>query len=97
MIIFLSIVQVSYSRYALQTDKVSWYVKVRTPPLNPIELDWSILDKKLMTTPICNKATVRKRLEDEWKGLGIELRRSLVDSIPERLGKFLRAKVKHFI
>ena len=31
MIIFFSIAQVYYSRYALQTDKVSWNVKMRTP------------------------------------------------------------------
>ena len=33
--------------------------------LNPIEFVWSILDKKLMTMPIYNKATLRKRLEQE--------------------------------
>ena len=33
--------------------------------LNSIELIWSVLDKKLMNTPTYNKATVRKRIEEE--------------------------------
>ena len=33
---------------------------VKSPDLSPIEFVWSILDKKLMTTPIYNKATLRK-------------------------------------
>ena len=35
----------------------------KSPDLSPIELVWNILDKKLMSTRISNKATVRKRLE----------------------------------
>ena len=41
----------------------------KSPDLNPIEFVWSIPDKKLMATPIYNKATLRKRLEEEWKSL----------------------------
>ena len=66
------------------------------PELNPIESVWSILDKILMSTPNYNKAAVRKRLEEEWKGLDIELCRSLVHSMPERLEKCLRKKGGHF-
>ena len=40
--------------------------------LNLIEFIWSILGKKLMSTPIYNKATLRKQLEEEWKSLGID-------------------------
>ena len=64
--------------------------------LDPTELVWSILDKKLMGTPIYNQAALRKRLEEEWNGLGIKLYRSLLDSIPDRLEKCLRAKDGHF-
>ena len=67
----------------------------KSPDLNPIEFVWSILDKKLITTPIYNKATLRKRLVEEWKFLGIDLRCSLVDSMPERLTKYLQAKGGH--
>ena len=49
-----------------------------------------------MTTPIYNSETLCKRFEQEQKGFGIELCRSLVDSMPERLGKCLRAKGEHF-
>ena len=68
----------------------------KSPDLNPIEFVWSILDKKLITTPIYNKATLRKRLVEEWKSLGIDLRGSLVDSMPERLTKYLQTKGGHF-
>ena len=61
----------------------------KSPDLNPIEFVWSILDKKLMITPVYNKATRRKRLEEEWKSLGINLCCNLVDSMPERLMKCL--------
>ena len=57
----------------------------KSPDLNLVEFVWSILEKKLMTTPIYNKATLRKRLETEWKFSGIDLCCSLVDSMPERL------------
>lgn len=68
----------------------------KSPDLNPVELVWSILDKKLMVTPIYNKTTLRQRLEEEWKAVGIELCCSLVDSMPDRLEKCLRAKGGHF-
>ena len=69
---------------------------VKSLDLNPNELVWSILDKKLMSTPTYNKATVRKRIEEEWKDLGIELCRSPVDSMLERLEECLRANDGHF-
>jgi transposase len=68
----------------------------KSPDLNPIEMVWSILDKKFMATPIYNKDTLRKRLDQEWKALGIELCRKLLDSMPDRLQKCLRAKGGHF-
>ena len=50
----------------------------------------------MMSTPTHNKATVCKRIEEEWKGLDIELCRSLLDLMPEKLEKCLRAKGGHF-
>ena len=49
-----------------------------------------------MTTPIYKKTTLPKRLEEAWKGLGTALCRSLVDSVPERLGNYLPARDEHF-
>ena len=49
-----------------------------------------------MSIPIYNKATLRKLLEEEWKGLDIELCRGPVDSTPERLEKCLQGKGGHF-
>ena len=68
----------------------------KNPNLNPIEFVWSILDKKLITTSIYNKATLRKRQVEKWKSLGIDLHCSLVNSMPERLTKYLQAKGEHF-
>ena len=68
----------------------------KSPDLNPIEMVWSILDKKFMATPIYSKDTLRKRLDQEWKALGTELCRKLLDSMPDRLQKCLRAKGSHF-
>ena len=68
----------------------------KSPDRNFSEFVRSILDRKLMTTPIYNKATLRKRLKEEWKPLGINLCCSLVDSMPERLTKCLQAKGGYF-
>ena len=73
---------------------LDWFAK--NTDLNPIELVWSILDKKLMTALICNKATLCKRLEETWIGHGIELCRRLVDSMPGRLKKCLLEEGGHF-
>lgn len=78
----------------LKLKVMDWPAK--SPDLNPVELVWSILDKKLMATPIYNKSTLRKRLEEEWKSLSVDLCKSLVDSMPERLAKCLKAKGGHF-
>jgi transposase len=37
----------------------------RSCDLNPIEMLWSIIDKKLISKPIYNKETLRQRLEEE--------------------------------
>ena len=49
-----------------------------------------------MTTPIYNAATLRKRLEEEWKSLGIDLCCGMIDAMPERWTKCLPAKGEHF-
>ena len=76
----------------MKVKVLDWSTK--SPDLNPIGFALSILDKKLMTTPIYNKAALRKRLEEEWKPLGIDLCCSLVDSMPERLKNVYRPKVE---
>ena len=78
----------------LKLKVLDWPAK--SPDLNPVELVWSILDKRLMATPIYNKTTLRKRLEEEWKSLDVELCKSLIDSMPERLTKCLKARGGHF-
>ena len=53
-------------------------------------------NKKFMKTPIYNKETLQKCLEEEKKRLSIDLRQELMDSMPERLHKCLQAKRGHF-
>jgi len=68
----------------------------RSCDLNPIEMLWSIIDKKLISKPIYNKETLRQRLEEEWNGIGVELCQKLLDSMPERIHQCLKAKGGHF-
>lgn len=68
----------------------------KSPDLNPIEMVWSIIDKKLMKTPIYNKETLQRCLEEEWNSISVELCQKLLDSMPQRIEKCLRAKGGHF-
>ena len=78
----------------MKLNVLDWPAK--SPDFNPIEMIWSIIDKKLMKIPIYNKETRQKCLEEEWKRLSIDLCQELVDSMPERLHKYLQAKSGHF-
>ena len=82
------------SKNGMKLKVLDWPAK--SPDRNSTEFVWSILDRKLMTTPIYNKATLRKRLEEEWKSLGIDLCCSLVGSMAEKLTMDLQAKDGHF-
>ncbi|CAF1611181.1 unnamed protein product [Rotaria magnacalcarata] len=51
----------------LKLNVLEWPVK--SPDLNPIEMLWSILDKKLAAKPIYSIMELRQRLEEEWNGI----------------------------
>ena len=79
----------------LKLNVLDWAPK--SPDLNPIEMLWSILDKKLASRPIYSKAELKRRLEEEWNGIDQELCIKLVESMPKRIQQCLKAKGGHFL
>ena len=51
----------------LKVNVLEWPAK--SPHLNPIEMLWSILDKKLAAKPIYSIMELRQRFEEEWNGI----------------------------
>ena len=76
-------------------DLLDWAPK--SSDLNPIEMLWSILDKKLASKPIYSKAALIDRLQEQWNDVDQDLRIKIVESMPERIRKCLKAKGEHFL
>ncbi|CAF3367541.1 unnamed protein product [Rotaria sp. Silwood2] len=68
-----------------------------SPDMNVVDELWSIIDKRLALTPINSKAELEKRLKEEWNKISITLYQALVDSMPIRIEKCLKAKGGHFL
>ena len=79
----------------MKLNLLNWTPK--SPDLNPIEMLWSIIDKKLALRPIYSKATLIERIQEEWDQIDTELCVKLVQSMPERIKKCLKAKGGHFM
>jgi transposase len=79
----------------LKLNVLDWAPK--SPDLNPIEMLWSILDKKLASKPIYSKSALTDRLQQEWNNIDQDLCIKLVESMPERIQKCLKAKGGHFL
>ncbi|CAF2016844.1 unnamed protein product [Rotaria magnacalcarata] len=79
----------------LRLDVLDWAPK--SPDLNPVEMLWSILDKKLASKPMYSKAALMDRLQEEWDNVDQDLCIKLVESMPERIRKCLKAKGGHFL
>lgn len=79
----------------LKLNVLNWAPK--SPDLNPIEMLWSILDKKLGSKPMYSKIALIDRLQEEWNLIDQDLCIKLVDSMPERIRKCLKAKGGHFL
>jgi len=79
----------------MKLNMLEWVSK--SPDLNPVEMLWSILDKKLGAKPIYTKAQLKERLEQEWDDVDQQLCLNLIDSMPDRIQKCLKAKGGHFI
>ena len=68
----------------------------KCPDLNPNEILWSIIDKKLASKPIYSKLTLQDRLQEEWNSIDRCLCLKLVDSMPDRIHRCLKANGGHF-
>ena len=79
----------------LKLNVLDWAPK--SPDLNPIEMLWSILDKRLASKPIYSKTALKERLQEEWDQIDQDLCIKLVESMPERIRKCLKAKGGHFL
>ncbi len=64
--------------------------------MNVVEELWSIIDKRLASKPVNNKAELEKRLQEESDKISITLWQSLVDSMSVRIEKCLKTKEGHF-
>ena len=78
----------------LKLNLLDWAPK--SPDLSPIEMLSSVLDKKLASKPIYSKAALMDRLQEEWDNVDQDLCIKLVESMPERIRKCLKAKGGHF-
>jgi transposase len=79
----------------MKFNMLDWVPK--SPDLNPIEMLWSTLDKKLSAKPIYTKVQLKERLEQEWNSVDQQLCLDLIDSMPSRIQKCLKANGGHFI
>ena len=79
----------------LKPDLLDWAPK--SSDLNPIEMLWFILDKKLASKQIYSKAALMHCLQEEWDNVDQDLCTKLVESMPERIRKCLKAKGRHFL
>ena len=68
----------------------------KSPDLNPMEMLWSTLDKNLASKSIYSKLTLQNRLQQEWNNIDKSLCLKLIDSMPERIQRCLKAKGGHF-
>ena len=79
----------------LKLNLLDWAPK--SPDLSPIEMLWSILDKKLASKLIYSKAALMDRLQEEWDNVDQDVGIKLVESMPGRIRKCLKAKGRHFL
>ena len=79
----------------LKLNVLEWSVK--SPHLNPFEMFYSILDKKLAAKPIYSIMAFRQRLEAEWNGIRKLSCLNLIDSMPDRIQKCLKSKGGYFM
>jgi len=78
----------------LKINMLEW--PPNSPDINVIEELWSIIDKRLALKSINTKEELQKCLQEEWDEISITLCQALVDSMPERIEKCLKAKGGHF-
>ena len=60
----------------------------KSSDLNPIEMRWLVLDKKLETKPIYGTASLTDCLQEQWTGIDKDLCIKLIEPMPERIEVF---------
>ena len=79
----------------LKLDVLDWTPK--RSDLSPIEMLWSILDKKFPSKTIYSRAALINRLQEEWNSIDRGSCIKLVESMPEGIRKCFKAKGGHFL
>jgi hypothetical protein len=60
--------------------------------INPIENLWAIVDEKIQDRRYSTVAGMRRVVQGEWKNIDERLLANLVDSIPDRLRRVVKAR-----
>lgn len=68
----------------------------RSPDLNPIEILWSIIDRRLAKKSMQNLNQLRIEVEKEFSSIPLEICNNLIKGMQQRLWKCLKARGGHF-
>ena len=79
----------------MKLNMFEWVAK--SPDLNPVDMLWSIIDKRLAAKLIYTKEQLKERLKEECNGIDQQLCLNLIDSMFNRIQKCLKAKGGHFM
>ena len=63
-----------------------------SPDINPIEHMWDELERRMKNEQPKNKKDLKGALLRVWQGIGKDVTKKLVDSIPSRLNEVIRMK-----
>jgi transposase len=63
--------------------------------INPIENLWSIMDERLAKRKFKTEKGMKKAVIEEWKNLDEQVVHNLIDSVPNRICKVIKAKGGH--
>ncbi|CAF1237504.1 unnamed protein product [Rotaria sordida] len=63
-----------------------------SPDMNPIEYLWDELERRMKKHQPKNQDQLRQTLQVEWEGIGSDVTKKLVESVPSRLNECYRIK-----
>lgn len=68
----------------------------QSPDLNPIELLWDKLDRRIRQTPASFLENLWRQLQDAWKSISLETLKKLINRMPRLVQAVLKAKGGYF-